>query len=58
MKYCVKTQKLKFAPDDRMLLRDSDYIDGKRFESIHTDSSELTKLLVSIVKTSKQNNGK
>jgi four helix bundle protein len=41
-----------------MLLRDSDYIDEKSFDSIHTDSSELTKLLASIVKTSKQNNGK
>jgi len=37
-----------------MLLKDSDYIDEKSFNSIHTDSIELIKLLVSIVKSSKQ----
>jgi|SRR5690606_1311840 len=41
-----------------MLLKDSDYLDEKSFLSIHADSSELIKLLASIVKTSKQNNGK
>jgi four helix bundle protein len=41
-----------------MLLKDSDYIDEMSFWSIHTDCSELIKLLASIVKTSKQNNGK
>jgi four helix bundle protein len=41
-----------------MLLKDSDYLDKKSFISIHTDISELIKLLASIVKTSKQNNGK
>ena len=38
-----------------MLLRDSDYLDEKSFVSIYADSSELIKLLASIVKTSKQN---
>ena len=41
-----------------MLLRDSDYLDEKSFTSIHSDCVELIKLLASIVKTSKQNNGK
>ena len=40
-----------------MLLKDSKYIDEKSFTSIHQDCSELIKLLVSIVKTSKGNNG-
>jgi four helix bundle protein len=39
-----------------MLLKDSEYIDEKSFQSIHQDCSELIKLLASIVKTSKQNN--
>ncbi len=37
-----------------MLLKDSDYMDEKSFQPIHTDSSELIRLLVSIVKTSKE----
>lgn len=37
-----------------MLLRDSEYISTKSFESIHPDSVELIKLLASIVKTSKE----
>lgn len=37
-----------------MLLKDSGYIDEQSFVSIHTDIVELIKLLVSIVKTSKQ----
>lgn len=41
-----------------MLLKDSDYLDEKSFQSIHSDSSELIKLLASIVKTSKQNSSK
>jgi four helix bundle protein len=41
-----------------MLLKDSDYLDEKSFASIHLNSSEMIKLLASIVKTSKQNNGK
>jgi len=38
-----------------MLLKDSDYMDEISFSSIHSDISELIKLLASIVKTSKQN---
>lgn len=41
-----------------MLLKDSEYIDEKSFESLHSDISELIKLLASIVKTSKINNAK
>ena len=41
-----------------MLLKDSDYLNEKSFTSIHLDSLEMIKLLASIVKTSKQNNGK
>jgi len=40
-----------------MLLKDSEYIDEKSFESIHQDSAELIKLLISIVKTTKENHG-
>ena len=36
-----------------MLLKDSEYIDPSRFESMHLDVVEILKLLVSIVKTSK-----
>jgi four helix bundle protein len=36
-----------------MLLKDSDYIDEKSFESIHQDCVEIIKLLISIVKTTK-----
>ena len=38
-----------------MLLKDSDFIEEKSFNSIHSDSLELIKLLASIVKTSKTN---
>ena len=38
-----------------LLLKDSDYLDEKAFESIHQDSDELIRLLVSIVKTTKAN---
>jgi four helix bundle protein len=38
------------------LLRDSDYIDQKYFDSLNGDCAELLRLLTSIVKTSKQNN--
>ncbi len=41
-----------------MLLKDSEYLDEKSFNSLHFDCSELIKLLASIVKTSKENNGK
>jgi len=37
-----------------MLLKDSEYIDEKSYNSIHQDCSELIKLLASIVKTSKE----
>ena len=37
-----------------LLLKDSEYIDEKSFNSIHQDCSELIKLLASIVKTSKE----
>ncbi|MDR0798713.1 MAG: four helix bundle protein [Dysgonamonadaceae bacterium] len=39
-----------------MLLKDSEYIDEKCFLSIHSDCSELIRILASIVKTTKQNN--
>ena len=38
-----------------MLLKDSEYIDGKSFTSIHSDNLELIKLLISIVKSLKEN---
>jgi four helix bundle protein len=43
-----------------MLLKDSDYLDEKTFTSIHKDCDELIRLLVSIIKTSKEkeNHGK
>lgn len=37
-----------------MLLKDSDYIDEKSYNSIHPDGVELIKLLVSIVKSTKE----
>ena len=37
------------------LLHDSDYIDNKSFKSIHDDGLEILKLLISIIKTSKEN---
>ena len=37
-----------------MLLKDSDYIDEKKIQSIHEENVELIKLLASIVKTSKR----
>ena len=39
-----------------MLLKDSEYIDMKSYNSIHQDCSELIKLLASIVKTTKGSN--
>ncbi len=38
-----------------MLLKDSEYLDEKTFNSIHKDCDELICLLVSIVKTTKEN---
>jgi four helix bundle protein len=40
------------------LLHQSDYISQESYESIHPEIQELLKLLVSIVKTSKNNSGK
>jgi len=37
-----------------MLLKDSDYIDEKSFNSIYQDCAEILKLLISIVKTTKE----
>lgn len=37
-----------------MLLKDSEYISAKSFDSIHPDSVELIKLLASIVKSTKE----
>lgn len=36
------------------LLHETEYISSESFNSMHTDSEELLKLLISIVKTSKQ----
>lgn len=38
-----------------MLLKDSEYLDEQRFISIHKDCIELIRLLISIIKTSKEN---
>ena len=40
-----------------MLLKDSAYIDETNFKSIYNDCTEVIKLLISIVKTSKENYG-
>jgi four helix bundle protein len=37
------------------LLRDSDYLSAKEFDSIEIDCKEIIKLLISIIKKSKQN---
>lgn len=37
------------------LLRSTDYLKEKEFESIYTDATEIIKLLTSIIKTSKSN---
>ena len=36
-----------------MLLKDSEYVDETSFNSIHAESTELLKLLISIIKTTK-----
>lgn len=41
-----------------MLLKDTDYISIKEYESINQDATELVKMLASIVKTTKKNIGK
>ena len=40
------------------LLYDSEYIDSKTFESIHNEANEITSILASIVKTTKENSDK
>ena len=40
------------------LLHDSEYIDDKTFESIHNEAHEITSILASIVKTTKENSEK
>ena len=40
------------------LLNQSGYLDKKLFDSIYVDCKELLKLLISIIKTSKQKNGR
>ena len=40
------------------LLHDSEYIDGKTFESIHNEADEITSILASIVKSTKENSEK
>ena len=40
------------------LLHDSEYIDSKTFESIHNEAHEITSILASIVKTTKENSDK
>jgi four helix bundle protein len=41
-----------------MLLHDTEYIDDKAFTSISVDCQELIKMLISIIKSSKDNNKK
>ncbi|MBB3188148.1 four helix bundle protein [Microbacter margulisiae] len=41
-----------------MLLKDSEYIDSKSFTSIVEDCREIVRLLISIVKTTKETHGK
>jgi len=41
-----------------MFLHDSDFFDEKFFSSIVADCQELIKILISIIKTSKDNNQK
>ena len=41
-----------------MLLKDSDYMNKEMFESIHQDCDELIRILVSIVKSSKEKHEK
>ena len=40
------------------LLHDSEYIDEKTFESIHNEANEITSILASIVKSTKENSEK
>ncbi len=38
-----------------MLMRDTEYISEKEFQSVHEDCTEILKLLISIVKSTKTN---
>jgi len=40
------------------LLKDTDYLDQKLYESLEVNCKELIALLISSIKTTKQNNGK
>ena len=40
------------------LLHDSEYIDDRTFESIHNEAHEITSILASIVKSTKENTAK
>ncbi len=40
------------------LLHDSEYIDDKTFKSIHDEAHEITSILASIVRTTKENSDK
>ena len=40
------------------LLHDSEYINDKTFESIHCEANEITSILATIVKTTKENSEK
>ena len=41
-----------------MLLKDSEYLDEQTFISLHKDCDELIRLLVSIIKTTKEKHGR
>jgi four helix bundle protein len=41
-----------------MLLKDSEYLDEKTFVSLHNDCVELIRMLISIVKTSKEHDNR
>ena len=38
------------------LLKETDYLDAKQFQSLHNDTTEVIKLLTAIIKSSKANN--
>lgn len=38
------------------LLKETDYLDQNQFQSLHHDTTEIIKLITSIIKSSKQNN--
>ena len=51
----MKKWKSRKNPLDNIYTKDSEYISIDSYNSIYTDCNELIKLLVSIVKTSKNN---